>query len=73
MCAGNKGSKEGSCKGDSGGPLMIFNTAETLFTQVGVVAGGINSDQCGNFDLPTVYTRLDHPEILGFIEQHVYN
>ena len=71
MCAGNKAFRQGSCKGDSGGPLVIFNTIESQYVQVGVVSGGISLDDCGNDDMPGVYTRLDHPEIIEFIENQI--
>ena len=71
LCAGNIATKQGSCSGDSGGPLMIFNTRTNQYDQIGIVAGGINPNDCGNTNFPGVYTRLDHPEILSFIHTYV--
>jgi secreted trypsin-like serine protease len=51
--------------GDSGGPLMIFNTSQGQYVQVGIVSGGVS--HCGNTDIPDIYVRLDHPEVAGFI------
>ena len=70
LCAGNQATKQGSCSGDSGGPLMIFDTNTNIYVQIGIVAGGINLNDCGNTNFPGVYTRLDHPEILNFIHTH---
>ena len=67
FCAGNRASRQGSCKGDSGSPLMIFNTSELRYVQVGIVAGGIQPDSCGDKNYPGVFTRLDHPEISDFV------
>ena len=33
--------------------------------QVGVVSGGVS--RCGDKDVPSYFTRLDHPEIASFI------
>jgi secreted trypsin-like serine protease len=58
-------SSRGSCEGDSGGPLMVYNTSAGQYFQVGMVSGGVSS--CGNPDIPDYYVRLDHPEVSGFI------
>ena len=70
MCAGSSATIQGSCKGDSGGPLVIFNTPNYRYIQVGVVVGGLIQD-CGSKESrhhPGIYTRLDHPEIMNFLE-----
>ena len=54
-----------SFQGDSGGPLFIFNTATERYFQVGIVSGGVG--ECGTDRLPGVFTRVDNPEILDFI------
>ncbi|XP_073961111.1 phenoloxidase-activating enzyme-like [Choristoneura fumiferana] len=53
ICAGGEAGKD-SCKGDSGGPLMIEN-GET-FELVGVVSYG--HLRCGTKDFPGVYTHV---------------
>ena len=68
FCAGNSASAQGSCKGDSGSPLSVFNTSESRYVQVGIVAGGIQPDACGDKNYPGVFTRIDNPEIADFIE-----
>ena len=52
FCAGIKG--KDSCRGDSGGALMI-KTSSGKFLQVGVVSFG--SIRCGN-GFPAVYTKV---------------
>ena len=62
MCAGNVASRQGSCKGDSGSPLMVFNTTESRYVQVGIVGWGIG---CGS-KVPGVYANVS--KALCFIE-----
>ncbi len=66
LCAGYESADQGSCEGDSGGPLMVFNTKLSQYFQVGLVSGGVSS--CGDRDIPGYYTRLDHPEIADFVQ-----
>lgn len=54
----------GSCKGDSGGPLMLFDPSLKGWLQVGMVQGG--TGRCGS--LPGIYVRLEDEEILEFIK-----
>ena len=54
MCAGIEG--RDTCKGDSGAPLMLFNTQRCAFEIVGVTS--IGSTACGS-GLPGVYTKVD--------------
>jgi len=65
LCAGYQVSPRGSCEGDSGGPLMVYNATRGQYIQIGMVSGGVSN--CGNTDIPDYYARLDHPEIAGFI------
>ena len=71
MCAGNQAARQGSCKGDSGGPLKIFDTDSGSFVQIGIVAGSVNLGECGTKNFPVVFTRLDNPEIYEFIQSTV--
>ena len=55
-----------SCKGDSGGPLVVFDSETGLHSQVGIVSGG----SCGNTQLPSVFTRIENPDVLQFIKTY---
>lgn len=60
----------GSCKGDSGGPIVFFQPGEKSgrdrFVQVGTVQGGIG--KCGDASFPAIYVRLEDKEVLEFIK-----
>ncbi len=60
----------GSCKGDSGGPLMRYTyedgPSSAKFVQQGIVQGGVGT--CGSKDFPSIYVRLRDPEVLEFIQ-----
>lgn len=53
ICAGGEAGKD-SCKGDSGGPLMMEN--ENVYELVGVVSYG--HIKCGTENYPGVYTHV---------------
>jgi len=57
LCAGGVKDKD-SCRGDSGGPLMVLNVAngEANYNVIGVVSFGPNP--CGLQGWPGVYTRV---------------
>ena len=62
---------EGSCDGDSGGPLFIFNDdpSDPFFTQVAIVSGGKpNSGPCSP-SAPGIYTRIDDPQVFAWIQE----
>jgi secreted trypsin-like serine protease len=65
FCAGSKFGRQGSCKGDSGGPVMTQDVFSKKWTQIGIVEAGIGD--CGDTDYPGVYIRLNHPLVLEFI------
>ena len=65
MCAGAHVGNQGSCKGDSGGPLMVQDLTSLKWTQIGIVHGSIGD--CGDANYPGIYVRLNHPAVINFI------
>jgi secreted trypsin-like serine protease len=57
LCAGYQNGGRDSCSGDSGGPLMVFDSVSNHWTQVGVVSWG---DGCAKPHYYGVYSRLTH-------------
>jgi hypothetical protein len=55
------------------GPLMLHNIEKKIYMQLGIVAGGINFDQCGVENYPTVFSRLNHPDVLTFVKSVAEN
>ena len=72
ICAGDKFSRKGLCHGDSGGPIINFDSSSKAehFVQSGVVHGGIL--ECSNNVYPAIFVRLDHPDILDFVQNAIY-
>ena len=58
--------EQGSCHGDSGGPLIFENTDAfpNRHVQIGIVTGAA---VCGDERFPGAYARVDHPDIWNFI------
>ncbi|CAF3502551.1 unnamed protein product [Rotaria socialis] len=54
FCAGVSGGGKDTCKGDSGGPLMMFTTSHQ-WVLVGLTSYGFG---CARADYPGVYTRV---------------
>jgi trypsin len=57
ICAGASSGGKGSCKGDSGGPLIIRGNSATQDLQVGIVSFG-SSKGCSIVNYPSVFTRV---------------
>ena len=57
-----------TCKGDSGGPLTIEGS-DDKFYQLGIVHGMVS--HCGNRNFPSIFARIDDPEIYDFITETV--
>ena len=59
----------GSCPGDSGSPAIRKNHRNEAYEQVAVVHGSVGSCRADIF--PTVFTRLDDPNIFQFVNKHL--
>lgn len=59
ICAGDLGGGHDSCKGDSGGPMMmpVHENGKFPFYQIGIVSYG---KECGKPDMPSIYSRVSH-------------
>ena len=53
---------------DQGGPVVTYDVDTRLTTQIGLLASG---PDCGSEDVPAIYMRLDHPDILDFIQSNI--
>ena len=72
LCSGVSGligAGVGTCAGDSGSPAIFYDWKREAFSQLGVLHGGVT--QCSSNVLPSIYTRLDDPNILQFIENEL--
>ena len=59
----------GSCAGDSGSPAIRKNHRKNAFEQIAVVHGSVGSCRADIF--PSVFTRLDDPNIFDFVNKHL--
>lgn len=71
LCAGDVIGTQGSCHGDSGGPLLYHDWETDSWVQFALVQGGIRD--CGDKDFPGIYVRLEDPEIFSFIHSILDN
>ncbi|MEZ4619123.1 MAG: serine protease [Caldilineaceae bacterium] len=55
LCAGYRTGGIDACAGDSGGPMMVWDEAEEVWVQVGIISAGAGCAEPGYFGL---YTRL---------------
>ena len=70
LCASIENSEQGTCRGDSGGPLFRYefyngSLSEKRYVQIGVVHGSVIS--CSP-RFPGIYARLEEPSILEFVK-----
>lgn len=66
LCAGNGQGDKDTCFGDSGGPLIIFDTESNSWRQAGITSWGFDCAEKNSFG---VYTRLKN--YAGFISEHI--
>jgi secreted trypsin-like serine protease len=65
LCAGSDLVIQGSCNGDSGGPLMYYQRKTNNWVQFATVQGAVRD--CGDVDYPGIYVRMDHFSVMSFI------
>ena len=63
FCAQQSGTNFGTCKGDSGGPMVQDDGV--LVTLIAIVHGAITN--CDGSRYPSIFTRINHPSILNWI------
>eukprot|EP00092_Neocalanus_flemingeri_P012403 GFUD01013371.1.p1 GENE.GFUD01013371.1~~GFUD01013371.1.p1 ORF type:complete len:388 (+),score=70.77 GFUD01013371.1:140-1303(+) len=61
------GVESGSCEGDSGGPIFVFNSKQFRYELKGLVNSGFPPPFCGQFDFPGIYTRTGFEPIYRWI------
>ena len=64
FCASNFGTDDGTCRGDSGGPALLFDGIKNQ--QLGVVHGSITS--CDGSRFPSIFVRIDNPDVFNWID-----
>jgi len=66
ICAGHTIGNQGSCKGDSGGPIMFEDLRrDQRWIQIATVQGAVRN--CGDLDYPGLFIRLDDPSVFNFV------
>ena len=72
LIPGNRRASEGTCRGDSGGPLLIDEYMDGEFTTVqnGVLHGSLQS--CSNQKYPAIFSRLSHPDIHNWLFSNLF-
>ena len=58
-----------TCGGDSGSPLVYFNSQEGHYTQVGIVSGGT----CQSKSDPAIFARIEDHQTLEFIRKQFWD
>ena len=73
MCAGSTIGSQGSCKGDSGGPLMYQDLErDGRWIQLATVQGSVG--KCNGYtNFPSLFIRLDDHSIFNFIRSTIKN
>ncbi len=71
LCAG-AGSNQGSCRVDSGGPLVSKDfEADHRWVQIATVLEAIRD--CGDADYPGHCIRFDDPNVFNFINKTIFS
>lgn len=68
ICAGGRRARD-SCAGDSGSPLMHYDTKNAVWVLTGIASFGVRD--CGMEGIPGVYTSVK--EHLTWIKENISN
>ena len=58
-----------TCGGDSGSPLVIFDSEDGHYVQIGIVSGGI----CQSWTDPSIFARIEDHQTLEFIRKQSWD
>ena len=70
LCTISRSESLGSCPGDSGGPLSIYDDKIKRFVLLGAVRG--SAIECSDLDFPSLFARLEDYEILKFVRKQAF-
>ena len=70
LCTISRTETLGSCPGDSGGPLTIYDEKIERFVLIGAVRG--SAIECSDLEFPSLFARLEDYEILKFVRKHAF-
>ena len=70
VCTISRSEALGSCPGDSGGPLTIYDEKINRFVLIGAVRG--SAKECSDLEFPSLFARLEDYEILKFVKKQAF-
>ena len=72
LLPGNRRASEGTCRGDSGGPLLMdeYMNGEFTTVQTGVLHGSLQS--CSNQKYPAIYSRLSQLDTHNWLFSNLF-
>ena len=71
LCTISRAEELGSCPGDSGGPLTIYDKKIKRFVLLGAVRGSL--DFCNDLEFPSLFARLEDYQILKFVRKKAFD
>ena len=66
LCAGYEQGGIDACTGDSGGPLLVWNSRQQVWVQIGIISWGSGCAEAGVYG---VYTQV--ASFTGWIEANI--